>query len=322
MALIKCSNCGEEISDKVNKCIHCGSKIISIENQEKNKIKKAKKHKRRKKIKIFIVIILVIAIVLGLYLGIARLFPKKNINYIEKYQAYLNYALGTNWEVINSYSYYVYNDLWFEEITNWTIGYRDKNNEVQQIYINNYELTEYKQDDIASDYLFAIYIMESYMDKLQEQLRKGNVTPLDNYITLYNLGIKYIFNSGAYTERLFVDNITDYIKAETGLNFQELSINSLDPDIYLFSLEVYYKSGNNIHEYTINHAKTFIEQNGINNAIVGSGMSDIDSNGYQQGVLSHGYCLKNNQQISCPIQTDIEEYREVFGEKKNYIKLK
>lgn len=322
MALIKCSKCGNEISDKALNCVHCGFKIISVEKQEK----RAKRKKRRKKIKIFFLIILGLALLVGIYLGIARLFPKKNINYIEKYHDYLDYALGDNWEVIDTNSYYYYNNFWFEELTSWTVGYRDKNNEVQQIYISNEELTRYKEDNIASDYLFANDIIESYMEKLQEQLRKENVTPLDSHIKLYNLGIKYILSNKAFIGHLFVDNITDYIKAGTGLNFQELSINSLSQDIYLFSLEVYYESGTNIHEYTIKHAKTLIEQYGISNAVVGSGMSEEDSYGHQLGVLSYGYCLKNNQQISCPIQTDIcliqTDNCEVFGEKNNYIKLK
>lgn len=28
MAIIKCSNCGQDISDRAKKCVHCGQKII------------------------------------------------------------------------------------------------------------------------------------------------------------------------------------------------------------------------------------------------------------------------------------------------------
>ena len=39
MALIKCNECGKEISDKATKCVHCGKKVISkeqyIRKQEK-----------------------------------------------------------------------------------------------------------------------------------------------------------------------------------------------------------------------------------------------------------------------------------------------
>ena len=40
MALIKCNNCGKEISDKSKKCIHCGTPIIS--NITENKTNKTK----------------------------------------------------------------------------------------------------------------------------------------------------------------------------------------------------------------------------------------------------------------------------------------
>lgn len=39
MALIKCNNCGKEISDKASSCIHCGKKI----NITNNNIKTSKK---------------------------------------------------------------------------------------------------------------------------------------------------------------------------------------------------------------------------------------------------------------------------------------
>lgn len=317
MALIKCNECGQNVSDKVTKCVHCGSKIISEEQRLKKEIKKQKRNKRRKIIKIFVLIIVILGSLIGIYLGLARLFPKKNINYIEKYKDYLDYALGDNWEVTESLTNCVFNGFWFEEITWWTIGYRDQNNEVQEINLENYNLTDYKDDDIVSDYYFAIMILDFYTQRLQEELNKGDITPLDDYIVLYNLGVKY-----KYEGTWFAETITDYIKVGSGLNFQDLTINKLNPGIYLMGLEVYYTSGNDIHNYTINHAKTLIEHYKIGNAIVGSGMSNKDSNGYQTGVLTHGYCLKNNQKISCPIETDIDSYREVFGKTNKYIKLK
>lgn len=43
MALIKCSECGKEISDKATNCIHCGCPINVIENKETKKLEKEKK---------------------------------------------------------------------------------------------------------------------------------------------------------------------------------------------------------------------------------------------------------------------------------------
>lgn len=42
MALIKCNNCGKEISDKATTCIHCGEKV-NIKNNAEKPIKKASK---------------------------------------------------------------------------------------------------------------------------------------------------------------------------------------------------------------------------------------------------------------------------------------
>jgi len=33
MALIKCDECGKEVSDSIKKCIHCGAKIKKIKKQ-------------------------------------------------------------------------------------------------------------------------------------------------------------------------------------------------------------------------------------------------------------------------------------------------
>ncbi len=37
MALIKCNNCGKEISDTTNNCIHCGAAILKPEEKPKKK---------------------------------------------------------------------------------------------------------------------------------------------------------------------------------------------------------------------------------------------------------------------------------------------
>lgn len=53
MALIKCSNCNHEISDTLNKCIHCGTKVqkqVPIQNEIQN-IKKEENIKVEEKVK-------------------------------------------------------------------------------------------------------------------------------------------------------------------------------------------------------------------------------------------------------------------------------
>lgn len=76
MALIKCTKCGKEISNKSNKCIHCGSSIKDI-MQDYKKIKKKKIMK--------IILIFMIIIFIGLI----------SIKVINKYKA--NNPLGIEW---------------------------------------------------------------------------------------------------------------------------------------------------------------------------------------------------------------------------------
>ena len=72
MALIKCSECGKEISDKSKKCIHCGCPL----NEKK---KKSKKNKNSKNIYKYIIISVCAVLVIGLCALISFL-PKKESN--------------------------------------------------------------------------------------------------------------------------------------------------------------------------------------------------------------------------------------------------
>ena len=40
MALIRCVNCGHEISDTTKKCIHCGKKIKKVSEKGEYQLKK------------------------------------------------------------------------------------------------------------------------------------------------------------------------------------------------------------------------------------------------------------------------------------------
>ena len=61
MALIKCKECGKEISDKAKSCPNCGNPI--------NDDTYTKEVKANKKVAIFIIIILIILCVIGLFIG-------------------------------------------------------------------------------------------------------------------------------------------------------------------------------------------------------------------------------------------------------------
>ena len=70
MALIKCKECGKEISDTSKKCIHCGVKI------KKEKSKKSSKNK--KKIIIIGIILLIVTLIIGSIITISFL-AKSNV---------------------------------------------------------------------------------------------------------------------------------------------------------------------------------------------------------------------------------------------------
>ena len=59
MALIKCVECGKEISDKATNCIHCGKKVIT----KKNSVEKTRKKTNKKSIFIIGVILFALIII-------------------------------------------------------------------------------------------------------------------------------------------------------------------------------------------------------------------------------------------------------------------
>jgi len=72
MALIKCSDCGKEISDKSSVCIHCGCPLEQVKEENKTIIKKeVEDTKENKKNKLFLILagilVLVILIVVIIY---------------------------------------------------------------------------------------------------------------------------------------------------------------------------------------------------------------------------------------------------------------
>ena len=75
MALIKCPECGKEISDKAGACPHCGCPIGNATQPIQNN--DGKSNKGSKKILIGVVAVVAIAGT-GYYFGIAKLYMKKH----------------------------------------------------------------------------------------------------------------------------------------------------------------------------------------------------------------------------------------------------
>lgn len=60
MALINCSKCGKQVSDKANRCPNCNSELkVKDGNEEKNESKRMKKNKRIMFIAVFIILLIV-----------------------------------------------------------------------------------------------------------------------------------------------------------------------------------------------------------------------------------------------------------------------
>lgn len=79
MAMIKCENCGKDISDKSNSCIYCGVTlaIANLNNKEKNIKRKKHKHSNIKIILIELIVIFLLGII---YLN---LFGRRIAEYID-----------------------------------------------------------------------------------------------------------------------------------------------------------------------------------------------------------------------------------------------
>lgn len=124
MALIKCSECGKEISDKASSCPHCGCPVeISIveapteveseesdfvvSEPEEEKIEKTKEKRERKPIKplpiIITVVVLIVACVLVWLLGIKMPRDKAYAAYTEAVTA-CNTSVDTYNAAVNAYN--------------------------------------------------------------------------------------------------------------------------------------------------------------------------------------------------------------------------
>lgn len=264
-----------------------------------------------KKKLISLIYISVIDIALIAYIIISYFNPIKNIDFEEKYRDYLNYALGEY--TVEESNYKFIKNFWFHEENNWTITYKDENNLDKQIYIYNYELEDYDNDEEASDYIFADQILNDYIAILEDKLELGNISNLDDHIYLYQLYSFFDFDNEDY---YYHKDILKLIHPKTGLNFKDININYLNNDLYFLSMSVLYiPPANDIEEYTKNQVNKLIKHYNIKNAFVSCGISYNDnSEAYPT------YCLKQGQEISCPNNKNNQDA--LFIDKNNYIKLK
>lgn len=306
MALIKCSECGKEISDKSLKCVHCGVKILNEEQKLKLQVKKENSLERKLLTKIVFIVIGVLVLMPIIYLLIAFFFPIKNVNFIEKYNDYLNYALGSNWKVSKTNTYKTFQNLKFIEVTEWTIDYETSSNTQDSFMISNYSLAYYKDTKKASDYIFASEILYSYRSKLNEKMASGNISDLDNSINIIDLS--------EIDNNMFLKRLPEIIDSKTGLLFKDVKLDNLADDLYYLELGALYSSGSDIDAYTIKEAKKIIDYYNIKNAIISAGM-------VSDGQTTPIYCLKRGVEVSCPMETELGSMNNTIANISDYISL-
>lgn len=304
MALTKCSNCGKEISDKALNCVHCGIKILNEEQKLKLKVKKENNLERKLLMKTIFITIGILFLIPTIYLLITFFFPRKNVDFIEKYYDYLNYALGSNWKISEINTYKTFHNLQFIEITDWTIEYETSSNVRDTLMISNYKLAHFKDIEKASDYLFASEILYSYRNKLNEKMESGSISDLDNYINIIDLS--------EIDNNIFLKRLPEIIDSKTGLLFKDVNLANLTDDLYYLELGVLYNSGSNINDYTIKEAKKIIEHYNIKNAIISAGMT---SNGQTTPI----YCLKRGIEVDCPMETELNSMNNTVANISDYI---
>ena len=311
MALIKCRECGKEISDKAIKCVHCGKRVLSNEQYIKKQEAKEKIQGTKQEIKrIFLKLILIIGIVFC-YIILGLLLPKKSIDFTTKYKNYLDYALGDNWSISNVEKVRIFKKIWFHEYYNWTISYKNDNNEYQTLKIDNQHFGQCKNEKLCSDYVFALSIIYDYREKVNDMLKQSNTSELDQYINIIDLYESYDDNP------LVAKDTLSIIDDKNGLSFKDVSIDKLDKNYYFLELSVLYDSGVNVNEYTIQESKKIIEKYNIKNAIISAGMIND-----KIGETFPIYCLKNNKEIQCPSQGSLDAMVNSLINKDNYISLK
>ena len=141
MALIKCKECGKEISDTSKKCIHCGAKIKK-DKPEKEESKKSSKSKKK-----IILILLGVTLIIGSIITISFLV-KSNVE-----QTNLRDETKNQVEIITEY-----------------INIREKPNITSDI-LGKVQNLNYKEDEIPNNptpYGLAKYCGEFYVQNICE----------------------------------------------------------------------------------------------------------------------------------------------------------
>jgi len=182
--MIKCSECGHDVSDKADKCPYCGapiemdSKIAEkdFETTAADIDSKANKKSKKKKIIIIAAVVFVVAIV-GIALGINAHNEQMAKNYSKDLSSYTVNALmfGIKCEDVCNTTTSVWYNCISEESDKSTNKYTQNSNGV--FY------------DDFNDALEKWFMSDKYSDKLSEiEKEKDSLDSLYNRIKAYDLG--------------------------------------------------------------------------------------------------------------------------------------
>lgn len=199
MALIKCPECGKEVSDKAETCPGCGYVL----KQNKKKITQANFSKKNKMAILLGSVILIVVVLAGIYIkNIPEKSPFENLTpnikkeQVKELLGKPDSSRGTSSEYLQDYVD-TYDDVKFMRLNGYFEFYYEKDDQnTIDFAVWNYDLNE---DSTLNDY--------------QKQINKI----IDFYTELY----------GAPTSEYYDYEWKDYNGAEIDLDFKEGSISSI-----------------------------------------------------------------------------------------------
>ena len=95
MAIIKCSECGKEISDKASMCPNCGCPVSAMESETKDDVGTNKDQIGKKKFNFITIVAIVVVMIIALGGISCILFEKNKLN---KYNSAFDYAESGDYE--------------------------------------------------------------------------------------------------------------------------------------------------------------------------------------------------------------------------------
>ncbi len=260
----------------------------------------------KKKLIIGIILLIIIALLFYWFKH-----PIKNIDFIDRYEDYFDYALGDEWKLEATEEYKHIYKFKLYSYEDWTISFKDEEGKRQLLKISNYGTIPYEDKEKVSDYVFAKELLHYYVDLLEKETIKKSDSEIINF---YNLIDTYEYNE------MFHKNTLDLIDTEKGLSFQKLSFENLPEDSYYLEMSLIYDGSDDDFDYkahTIEEFKKLNEEYPVKNAIISAGV--VKKNSAETEPI---YCLKYGKEETCPAANDLDTMNDFFLDYNDYIEFK